>query len=145
MRCAPAATAPARPTAPPGPATSPGAAILAASRSPATRRRLRCTKAHLAVRQSVDLRAPRWWRLDGPSLATVQTAIDLSTVGGARHAQGLPLVKCQLEHRVRRLHAHIDAAPAVAAIGAVEQHPQVALEVGARRHPQFTRITRHLV
>src|SRR5438270_11784718 len=78
-----------------------------------------------------------------PGLAAVSAAVDLAAVGGAGHMSRPPLVEGQREHRVRRLQPHIDAGPAVAAVGALQQYADIALEAGSRRHPELARIARN--
>ncbi len=82
--------------------------------------------------------------MGGPGLAAVAAAVDLAAIGGAGHVGRPTLVEGQREHRVRRLQPHIDAGPAVAAVGALQQHADIALEAGTRRDPELARIARDL-
>ena len=54
------------------------------------------------------------------------------------------IIERERKHRVRRLLTDINLGPAVAAIGTVEQYPDITLESGARGNPQFARRARHL-
>src|SRR5438046_5211659 len=82
--------------------------------------------------------------MSGPRLAAVSAAVDLAAVGGAGHMGRPPLVEGQREHRVRRLQPHIDAGPAVAAVGALQQHADIALKAGPSRYPELARAARDL-
>src|SRR5271163_2401918 len=82
--------------------------------------------------------------MGGPALAAVAAAEDLAAVGGARHAGRLALIEGQGEHRMRRLQSHVDASPAVAAVGALQQHAGGALKAGSRRYPELARVTGNL-
>ena len=56
----------------------------------------------------------------------------------------MPFVEGQFEHRRSRLHAHIDAGPAIAAVPAVQQHAGIALKIGAGGNPDLARIAGYL-
>src|SRR5437868_14627141 len=81
--------------------------------------------------------------MGGPGLAAVSAAVDLAAIGGAGHMGRPTLVEGERQHRVRRLQPHIDAGPAVAAVGALQQYADIALEAGSRRHPELARIARN--
>src|SRR6266851_5462068 len=100
-------------------------------------------KADSAAREGVDLGPARRRLVGDPALTAVEARIDLAAVGGARHTLRLALVEGEREHRMRRLEPHLDPAPAVAAVAAVQQHADLALEAAARRHPQLARSARH--
>src|ERR1700724_4017996 len=82
--------------------------------------------------------------MGAPGLAAVAAAVDLAAVGGAGHVGRPTLVEGQGKHRVRGLQPHIDAGPVVAAVGALQQHADIALKAASRRYPQLARITRDL-
>src|SRR5580658_9820155 len=85
--------------------------------------------------ERVDLRSPGRRLVRGPALTAVLAAVDLTAIGGAGHQPRPVLVEGEGEHGVRRLDAHVDLGPSVAA---------VALEIAARRDKYFARIARDL-
>jgi hypothetical protein len=64
---------------------------------------------------------------------------DLAAVGSAGHVGRPTLVEGQGKHRMRRLQPHVDTGPTVAAVGAPQQHADIALEAAARRYPELPR------
>src|SRR6266478_5992837 len=96
-----------------------------------------------AAGERVDLGAARRRLVGDPALAAVEAGIDLAAVGRARHALRLALVEGEGEHRMRRLEPHLDPAPAVATVAAVQQYSDLALEAAARRYPQLAWSARH--
>src|SRR5580658_5345429 len=94
--------------------------------------------------ERVDLRSPGRRLVRGPALTAVLAAVDLTAIGGAGHQPRPVLVEGEGEHGVRRLDAHVDLGPSVAAVAAGQQDASVALEIAARRDKYFARITRDL-
>src|SRR5882724_8000175 len=80
----------------------------------------------------------QWTR--APALAAVLAGEHFAAAGGAEHAPGLTRIEGEREHRGLRLHAHVHATPAHAAVLASEQHADLALKRGARGHPDRLRV-----
>src|SRR2546426_9114165 len=88
----------------------------------------------------VDLGGALGQRALDPAVAAVRAGEDLAAAGRREHALGLARVEGQREHRGARLHAHVDPAPAGAAVLAAEERAEVALEVRAGGDPDGPRI-----
>src|SRR5437660_11245339 len=98
----------------------------------------------LRAAHRVDLRGAfgQWTRT--PALPAVLAGEHFAAAGRAEHAPGLPRVEGEREHRRPRLHTHVHPTPARAAVLASEQHADLALEIGARGHPDRLRVARSL-
>src|SRR5262249_12926038 len=76
-----------------------------------------------------------------PALAAILAGEHLAAAGRAVHALGLTLVEGDGEHRGLRLHAHVRASPAGAAVLATEEHTDLALKRGSAGDPHRLRVT----
>src|SRR5215831_19209407 len=92
----------------------------------------------------VDLCGPFRQRTPCPAAAAVLAREDLATVRRAVHPLPVPWIEREGEHGGLGLDPHVHSRPAGAAIGALVQRTDVALEVRAGGHPHGLRITGHL-
>src|SRR5262249_58859611 len=87
------------------------------------------------ARHRIDLGGPFRQVAFSPVVAAILAPEHLASTGRAVHALGLALVERDREHRALRLDTHLDARPRRAAVGALEQHADLALEARAVRDP----------
>src|SRR5262249_13007825 len=94
------------------------------------------------ARHRIDLGGPFRQVAFSPVVAAILAPERLASTGRAVHALGLALVERDREHRALRLDTHLDARPRRAAVGALEQHADLALEARACRDPDRLGIAR---